>query len=125
MLSEERRQQISAEEVFRNEVRRSLEAKPTPQSGGAHTWTLLNSSFPLSVLSTLVVGTITGLYTRYETRTAEEVRKQESVESEAARRRELVRDLDIEIGNRIAYATLRLEEWKEEITRRKTQYTER
>jgi len=75
MLSSEEKSRIRAEEVFRQEVRRELEAGSTPRSRGQKLWTLLNSSFALWFLSSVVIASLTGIVTTYERTHNEQAQK--------------------------------------------------
>jgi hypothetical protein len=66
MLSSEEKSRIRAEEVFRQEIRRELEARSVPPSCGRKVWTLLNSSFALWFLSSVVIAGLTGIVTTNE-----------------------------------------------------------
>lgn len=98
MLTDEQRQQIRAEEIFRRELRRSIDEQKPPLSRREKVWALLNSSFVLWLLSSVLVSWLTTQYAEYQ-----------SAEAERLRRQDLVRRLDTEIGTRIFYAGLHLE----------------
>jgi len=90
MLSSEERSRIEVEEVFRQEVRRQLEAKmPTP-SRGQKLWKVLNSSFSVWFLSSVVIASLTWAVATYE-----------RSRSEQAQRTEHQKRLNTEIGFRI------------------------
>ena len=108
-LTNEQREQIRAEEIFRRELQRSLDAQTPPPSGRARAWALLNSSFVLWLLSSVVVSLLAAQYAAFQTNQAERVRTQN-----------LVRRLDTEIGNRIHYAGIDLE-----LIRQNTDYQSR
>jgi hypothetical protein len=65
MLSQDDRERIRAEEIFREEVRASLAATKRPN----RIWTVLNSAFTLWLLSSVGIGGITWIY---QTRQARE-----------------------------------------------------
>jgi len=90
MLQEEEKTRIRAEEVFRQEVRREIEDRAPKPSKGKRVWSILNSSFALFVLSSLVLGGLTKLYTDYQKRRSEQMQKNETV-----------RRFETEIRNRI------------------------
>jgi hypothetical protein len=56
MLNNEQRQRLRAEEIFRQEVRRDIEARVQDRSRRAKFWHALNTPFVLWVLSSIVVG---------------------------------------------------------------------
>lgn len=93
MLTEEERARIRAEEVFRLETRRELEASKPRPSYREQLWALLNSSFALWFLSSVVLASLGSAYARYQTGQLEQARKVE-----------IKRRLDTEISNRIVEA---------------------
>ncbi|HEU4886041.1 MAG TPA: hypothetical protein VFT45_27635 [Longimicrobium sp.] len=96
-LSDAEEERITAEEVFRSEVRRKLESDGTAKSEGSRFWRLLNSSFTLWVLSSVVLAGLGKCYSQWE-----------ADQRELAARAELVRTIDLEVGNRIEQARLGL-----------------
>lgn len=93
MLTDARKHQIRAEEIFRLEVRRELEAAERPPSVWQRSWELLNSSFVLWLLSSVVLAGAGALYTEHQNNHNEDLRKM------------LIREhLNTEIGNRLAEA---------------------
>jgi hypothetical protein len=103
VLTEEDRVRIKEEEIFREEVRLTLQppapvSKPTFRS---RAWTLVNSSIVLWFLSSVVIAGVTQLYSCQQSQHAEQVRKHE-----------LQRRLDTEIGNRIYQTVAGLDVWK-------------
>jgi replicative superfamily II helicase len=96
MLTAEQKANVRAEEEFRLEVRRELEAARLAPPRN-RLWSLLNSSFVLWLLSSVVVAGITAAYTRYQNSYSKE-----------RERTERVRKLDSEIENRIAQAMARM-----------------
>ncbi len=102
MLSEEEKSRIRSEEIFRAEVRRELEAKAPPARPN-RIWTLLNSSFALWFLSSVVLAGLTTAVTSYQAKRSEHQRKAE-----------IERRLDTEISSRIGLAlrVVRLEQAK-------------
>lgn len=104
MLSEEERTRIKEEEIFRDEVRRSLQ-QPTPRSFfESRVWKLLNASIVLWLLSSVVVTGLTQWYSH-----------QQSVQAEQAKKRESQRQLETEIGNRLHQTINGLEVWKRNV----------
>jgi hypothetical protein len=93
MLSEEEKSRIRSEEIFRLEVSRELEAARSIASPSRRFWSLLNSSFALWFLSSVVLASLTGWFANYESRRNEENKKVETV-----------RRLDTEIANRMSQA---------------------
>ncbi|HEY2345698.1 MAG TPA: hypothetical protein VGH80_07430 [Xanthomonadaceae bacterium] len=92
-LGDARKDRIRAEEIFRLEIRRELETAAGPLSVPQRFWGLLNSSFVLWLLSSVVLAGAGALYTAYQNAHSEGLRKA------------LVREhLDTEIGNRLAEA---------------------
>jgi hypothetical protein len=63
MLTEEEQNRIRAEEVFRQEVRKSLEQEDSKRR---KLWPLLNSAFVLWALSTLAVGIVSLTYAQLQ-----------------------------------------------------------
>lgn len=100
MLTEDEKEQIRQQELYRYEVRQQLDSKPTYRS---RLWKSLNSAFVLWMLSTVVVGLISFAYTRWE--------KQRELhrivaEQAAIKKREdglTLRKVDAEIASRLAY----------------------
>jgi hypothetical protein len=101
MLTEQERSQIRSEEIFRLEVIRELEANKPSLAGRKRLWVLLNSSFALWFLSSVVLAGLTAWFANYQSRRNEQTRKAETVQR-----------LDTEIGNRMsqALAGLRIDE---------------
>ena len=95
MLTEDERARIRAEEIFRHEVRRELEASGARPSRRKQFWLLLNSSFTIWALSSVVVASLTAAFTAHQRSHAEQLQKAE-----------IVRRLDTEISNRIVNALI-------------------
>jgi hypothetical protein len=93
MLTEEESTRIRAEEIFRLEVRRELAASKPGRSVRDSFWSLLNSSFILWFLSSVVLASVTTAFTYYQSSRGEQIRKAE-----------LEGRLDTEISNRISLA---------------------
>jgi hypothetical protein len=87
MLSNEERQHLRAEEIFRQEVRRDIEARVQDRSRRAKFWHALNTPFVLWVLSSIVVGSFGWAFSTFQ-----------ASRDEKARNLELVRKLDTEIA---------------------------
>jgi len=92
MLTEEGKTRIRNEEIFRTEVRRELEVNKS-RSRRERLWTLLNSSFALWFLSSIVLASLTTALTYYQAERSEQLRKTE-----------IERRLDTEISSRITLA---------------------
>ena len=93
MITDEQKAQIRAEEIFRLELRRELKPSYSRNSRGARLWSLLNSSFALWFLSSVVLAALTSTYAAWQAKKSEEARKAE-----------IARRLDTEIGNRLSQA---------------------
>jgi hypothetical protein len=93
MLTEEERTRIRAEEIFRLEVCRELEASKPRRSRRERLWSLLNSSFALWFLSSVVLAGLTTAFAYYQSSRGEQIRKAE-----------IARRLDTEISSRILSA---------------------
>jgi hypothetical protein len=106
VLSEEERYRIKEEEIFREEVRRSLQPPAAKSFFESRAWKLLNASIVLWLLSSVVVAGLTQWYSH-----------QQSVQAERAGRRELQRKLEAEIGNRLRQTINGLEVWKRNVAR--------
>jgi len=104
MLNNEERQRLRAEEIFRQEVRRDIEARVQDRSRRAKFWHALNTPFVLWVLSSIVVGSFGWAFSTFQ-----------ASRDEKARNLELVRKLDTEIANRIQAALSSLAALEEEI----------
>ncbi len=63
MLSESEKEKLRSEEIFRDEVRKSLGTKP---KGSSAFWRFLNSSFGIFILSTIVVGGLSFTYKEWQ-----------------------------------------------------------
>jgi hypothetical protein len=92
-LNEDDKARIRAEEIFRGEVHLELEAQRPPKPWHERVWSLLNSSFMLWVLSSVVLSVVSFEYARHQARV--EQRKLHA---------DLERSLTTEIGNRISMA---------------------
>lgn len=95
MLPEEEKNRIRAEEIFRYEVRREIETRRPEDSRGKRLWSLVNSTFGVWLLSSVVLGGLTFAYTTYQQRSAEEMRK-------AQTERHLKEEISGRISNGIA-----------------------
>jgi hypothetical protein len=104
MLNNEERQRLRAEEIFRQEVRRDIEARSQDRSRRAKFWHALNTPFVLWVLSSIVIGSFGWAFSTFQ-----------ASRDEKARSLELVRKLDTEIANRIQDALTSLAALGEQI----------
>src|SRR2546423_15318872 len=101
MLTDEQKQQLGAEEAYRNDVRMMLAKQNCNRSRTERFFGALNTPFMLWLMSTIVVGVFGWAFSTYQAHVNEEVSK-----------RETIRKIDTEITNRLATAqtTLRLAE---------------
>ncbi|MBV9928532.1 MAG: hypothetical protein JOZ96_26185 [Acidobacteria bacterium] len=90
MLTEDDKKRIREEEVYRQEVRRELEAEKPGPSGGQRLWEVFNKPLVLWFLSTILVGFISWMYA-----------SREAQNKELSQRTEAIRKLDREIRNRV------------------------
>lgn len=92
MLTDEEKNQIRLEEIFRHHVRKELEKINTPSSHLARLVSFFNTGLGLWLLSTLAVGFISWGYGEWS-------RHQENQRNTT----ELIRKLDLEIGVRLRH----------------------
>jgi hypothetical protein len=91
ILTDEQKAQIRSEEIYRSQVRQELDAKNDQnQSSTDRLWSVLNSSFVLWLLSSVVLSGLAACYTAWQNHHAKARANQESVDK-----------LDTEISNRI------------------------
>ena len=90
-LSAQDKARIRAEEIFRDEVRRQIEADKGKNSAQDNLWSILNSSFAVWFLSSVVVAGITAAFARYQ-----------KIHSARIQKNDIQRRLQTEIGSRIA-----------------------
>ncbi len=91
MLTDEEKNRIKYEEIFRQEIRLQLEGNNKPSSTWKKVWAIINTSFGIWLLSTIVVGLFTWSYARWE-----------QDRTKQSQRNEVIRKLDIEISSRIS-----------------------
>jgi hypothetical protein len=91
MLTDEEKNRIRAEEIFRQEIRLQIEMASRTPSGWKRLWSMLNSSFALWFLSSVVIAGLTAIVTNYQKRRGEDTQKVDTQKR-----------LNIEIGSRIA-----------------------
>lgn len=104
MLTEFEKAQIRAEEIFRSQVRREIDAgKPQP-ARTQKVWSWLNSAFGLWLLSSVVLTGLTTAYAHYRDQREREVKKLETEQH-----------LDAEIGGRMFEATRVVAKFKSDI----------
>jgi hypothetical protein len=96
MLTEEEQNRIRAEEVIRQEVRKSLEQDDSKRR---KFWSLLNSAFVLWALSTIVVGVISVTYAKLQ--------EQQAI---VAKNAEMAEKIDTEMAARLHALRLRVAE---------------
>jgi hypothetical protein len=120
MLTDEERQRIQLEEQYRLEVCKQLEQeKPKP----SRSWTFLNSTFTLWLLSAVVITWAGTLYTQSQNRRIEAQKAQDAAKSEAAKNKELVERLDLEIGYRLSQVQINLVSLVTDWGTKKTRFT--
>ncbi len=95
MLTQDEKDQIRDAEIIRLETARKLEASKPPPSRRDRLWSMLNSSFVLWFLSSVVIAGVTTTFAAYQSS-----RDKKLAETERERR------LDLEISNRI-YSALK------------------
>ena len=82
MLSDEAKTQISAEEIYRQEVREELERKSNKRkkkSSGARIWAFLNTSLGIWFLTTIVIGFATWAFTNWQNNRYKEANNQQAI----------------------------------------------
>jgi len=78
MLSDDEKSRVRAEEEFRAEIRKELEARKGPPGLGTRVWTFLNSQFGGWLLGTVVIGSAgIGFTTYVNWRNADAINRQE------------------------------------------------
>ncbi|MCI0561610.1 MAG: hypothetical protein MN733_24235 [Nitrososphaera sp.] len=97
MLSDEDRQNIRLEELYRHEVRKELDAHTGSKRFSSRSWNFLNSSFGLWFLSALFISGFGSLYAQYQTGIDERLKNIDTVAK-----------LDLEIEHRLSQALQRL-----------------
>jgi len=94
MLTEEERENIRAEEIFRAEIRASLTGE---KSTRVRAWEVLNSAFALWLLSTVAIGLITWSYSTMQEKQARNAASQKTITN-----------IDIEVAQRLTQFRLRI-----------------
>jgi hypothetical protein len=105
MLTNDDKEKIKLEELYRIEICQQLKEKSHPRS---RVWLFLNSTFGLWLLSAILVTWAGMLYTQSQNRRSEALRKQETERAEELKQRELVERLDLEIGYRFSQFQIHL-----------------
>lgn len=90
MLSDSEKEKIKHEEIFRLEIQKTLETQTKNLTFGRKIWKLLNTSFALWFLSTVIVGLVTLSYSSFK-----------STEEKKTANLELERKLNLEISFRL------------------------
>jgi hypothetical protein len=90
MLTHQEKERIKDEETFRDQVRRELDSRLQRPSKTQRLWVLLNTSFALWFLSTVVVGVATWAYSTRQETSKSVMRDQETLQK-----------LDTEIAGRL------------------------
>jgi hypothetical protein len=80
-------------------------------------WPLINSSFGLWFLSSVVLGGLGFLYTQNQNSQSAALKKLELTQAEAARNKAFIAKLDLEIGYRLSITISQLEELDEKVQR--------
>ncbi len=70
MLNDDEKQRIIEEEIFRDNIRREVANKPNSSSWRNTMWCLVNSAFALWFLSTVAIGSIVWMYSKWEEKRA-------------------------------------------------------
>jgi hypothetical protein len=103
-MDKETRRRMREEEIFRQEVRKELEAEDANKSKPKAVWKALNSSFAIWFLTTVVIGLITWSYAAYSDYRQAATRKDEGIQR-----------LDTEIAGRVGAALNVIENMKAEM----------
>ena len=98
MLRYTDKKRIRSEELYRSEIQKELQKN----GAGKRFWETLNSAFILWLLSTLLVGGITFLYSQWEKGREENRRNRDNEQSLRNERKSAIRKLDLEIASRLA-----------------------
>ncbi len=106
MLTDDQKLRIRAEELYRLELRRELESPTKKSASESRLWALLNTSFVLWFLSSVVVAGLTAGFASYRS----------SYEEEALRGRSQKR-IEVELGHRVNHAATTLEQMRVNVNR--------
>jgi hypothetical protein len=112
MLPEEEKNHIRAEEILRLEIRQEIEKERGKRSTGKGLWSLVNSSFGVWFLSSVVLGGLTFGYRACQQRSAEITRKTETE-----------RRLKVEISGRVSNGLTEMRRSARRIERGEKQFT--
>src|SRR5215468_1449797 len=113
MLTDDEKQHLRAEEIFRQEVRREIESRIQSPSRRATFWRALNTPFVLWVLSSILVASFGWAFSTFQ---ASRDAKSRNLESS--------RKLDTEIANRIQGALSLVDGLEEEIKSGEVSYSD-
>jgi hypothetical protein len=103
MLPQEEKDRILAEESYRYEVREGLGKQFSSQPRSLSFWEVLNSAFFLWLLSSVVLGSASFIYTKWETQQDSKHKAHEEKQEFERERARNVRKLDTEIAARLTY----------------------
>jgi hypothetical protein len=103
MLTNKDKNHIRLEETFRLKAQKQLETQVSHDSGRRDAWTFVNSAFFLWFLSTVLIGTISFLYTRWDNH--REVQRRIDTQKQLADQEKALtaRKLDTEISSRLRF----------------------
>jgi hypothetical protein len=103
-LTEEEKERIRREEIFRAEVRASLDSDS--HHPAEKVWKFLNSPFGLWVLSSILLGLLTWSYSQWQ-----------ASETDSVKRRDTIKRIDTEIASRlrVAQTMVRAAQTKEQL----------
>jgi hypothetical protein len=100
MLTEDEKEHIRAEEVFRHEIQQQY----AKESGGdSRFWKIINSGFFLWFMSTIIVGIVSFSYSNFDKRRQEQHTKDEREITIEQEKRVIMRKIDAEVSNRLYY----------------------
>jgi hypothetical protein len=102
MLTDEEKSRIRLEEIFRREVQVDLQGHAKNKRGKTF-WEFINSAFFLWFLSTILIGTGSLLYTRWEKKKEDEKRVYEKETRIVQEKAAMIREIDAEISSRLNY----------------------
>lgn len=102
MITEEEKDRIRHEEIFRQEIREQLR-KDSERKEGSKLWTVMNSAFFLWFLSSVLIGSISFKYARWEKQKEDERRNYEQHRIAEYERNVSEKKLDAEISSRLNY----------------------
>lgn len=100
MLTEEEKERIRAEEIFRYEIQQQLTNERKKDS---RLWNIINSAFFLWFMSTIIVGVISVSYSNFVKNREDQRRKEEAAQIIEQEKRVAARKIDAEVSNRLYY----------------------